>query len=83
MYTSGGALPCLRSGDIYDGLLDLYLICDSYRAAYRRLLPAAANWLLPPNVFYAEQKPVYNAAGGKTLRSKVTVISIRDFQRGC
>ncbi len=48
---------CLRSGDIYDGLLDLYLICDSYRAAYRRPLLAAANWLLPPNVFYAEQPP--------------------------
>ena len=71
---------CLRSGDIYDGLLDLYLICDSYRAAYRRPALAAANWLLPPNVFYAEQKL---AAKGKTLRSKVTVISLHDFQRGC
>jgi hypothetical protein len=69
---------CLRSGDIYDGLLDLYLICDNYRAAYRRLPPAVANWLLPPNVFYAEQK-----AGERTLRSKVTVISLRDFRRGC
>jgi hypothetical protein len=74
---------CLRSGDIYDGLLDLYLICDSYREAYRRPLLAAANWLLPPNVFYAEQKSVTGSMGGKTLRSKVTVISLRDFQRGC
>ena len=74
---------CLRSGDIYDGLLDLYLLCDSYRAAYQRSLPAVANWLLPPNVFYAEQKPASDAAAGKTLRSKVTVISLRDFQRGC
>ena len=69
---------CLRSGDIYDGLLDLYLICDSYRAAYRKPLLAAANWLLPPNVFYAELK-----LADKTLRSKVTVISERDFRRGC
>jgi hypothetical protein len=69
---------CLRSGDIYDGLLDLYLICDGYRAAYRHPLLAAANWLLPPNVFYAEL-----TREGKTLRSKVTVISLRDFQRGC
>jgi hypothetical protein len=74
---------CVRSGDIYDGLLDLYLICDSYRAAYQRPLPAAANWLLPPNVFYAEQNGVGEAAAGSTLRSKVTVISMRDFQRGC
>ena len=69
---------CLRSGDIYDGLLDLYLICDSYRAAYRSPLLAGANWLLPPNVFYAEL-----SLEGRTLRSKVTVISLRDFRRGC
>ena len=69
---------CLRSGDLYDGLLDLYLICDSYRAAYDRWPMAAANWVLPPNVFYAEHR-----AGEKILRSKVTVISLRDFQRGC
>ena len=74
---------CLRSGDIYDGLLDLYLLCDKYRAAYHRPLLAAANWLLPPNVFYAEQASVQGTAGDKTLRSKVTVISLRDFQRGC
>lgn len=69
---------CLRSGDIYDGLLDLYLVCDGYRAAYRSTFLAAANWLLPPNVFYAE-----STLGEKTLRSKVTVISLADFRRGC
>ncbi len=69
---------CLRSGDLYDGLLDLYLVCDSYRAAYGTGLLAAANWVLPPNVFYAEQR-----GEGKVLRSKVTVISLRDFRRGC
>ncbi len=74
---------CLRSGDIYDGLLDLYLICDNYRTAYQRPLPAAANWMLPPNVFHAEQKPVHGSDTDQTLRSKVTVISLRDFQRGC
>lgn len=74
---------CLRSGDIYDGLLDLYLICDNYREAYQHPLLAAANWMLPPNVFYAEQKPLEQAPGAQTLRCKVTVISLRDFQRGC
>ncbi|MDX1733998.1 MAG: hypothetical protein R3228_06520 [Halioglobus sp.] len=69
---------CLRSGDIYDGLLDLYLVCDSYRAAYGPGALAAGNWLLPPNVFYAEQ-----TGADKTLRAKVTVISLRDFERGC
>lgn len=69
---------CLRSGDIYDGLLDLYLICDNYTAAYGRSFMATANWLLPPNVFYAE-----TTLEGRTLRSKVTMISLRDFRRGC
>jgi hypothetical protein len=69
---------CLRSGDIFDGLLDVYVVCDGYWAAYRRPLPAFANRLLPPNVFYC-QVP----AGDRMLRSKVTVISRRDFGRGC
>ena len=69
---------CLRSGNIYDGLLDLYLICDNYSAAYGNGFLAGANWLLPPNVFYAE-----TSIAEQTLRAKVTVISLRDFQRGC
>jgi hypothetical protein len=69
---------CLRSGDIYDGLLDLYLLLDSYRSAYGAGPLAAANWALPPNVFYAEQ-----GNGACTLRAKVTVISLADFRRGC
>ena len=46
---------CLRGGDIFDGILDMYLLVDSYPAAYQRRLPAFANRLLPPNVFYLEQ----------------------------
>ena len=69
---------CLRSGDIYDGLLDLYLLVDNYRAAYGAGALAAANWLLPPNVFYAQQ-----SGAQATLRAKVTVISLADFERGC
>ncbi len=69
---------CLRTGDIYDGLLDLYLLCDDYASAYGRGWLALANGMLPPNVFYAETEH-----GGRTLRSKVTVISLRDFRRGC
>lgn len=72
---------CLRSGDIYDGLLDLYLVLDNYREAYSGVLPALANWLLPPNVYYAEQ--VSATEGSPTLRAKVTVISLADFRRGC
>lgn len=74
---------CLRSGDIYDGLLDIYLICDSYRAAYGAGLLAAANRLLPPNVFYVEQSGLDADGRERTLRAKVSVISLHDFRRGC
>jgi hypothetical protein len=69
---------CLRSGDIFDGLLDIYLICDDYHSAYTSRTMAAANWLLAPNVFYAEVD-----FEGKTLRSKYAVMSTADFRRGC
>lgn len=69
---------CLRSGDIFDGLVDLYLLCSSYRDAYGPGGLAVGNSLLPPNVFYAQHE-----RGGRTLRSKVNVMSLADFQRAC
>jgi hypothetical protein len=69
---------CLRSGDLFDGLLDLYLVSDNYRAAYSNPLLALGNWLLPPNVFYAETEH-----DGRTLRCKYALISARDFKRFC
>jgi hypothetical protein len=69
---------CLRSGDLREGLVDLYLLCDNYRAAYGAGPLALANWLLPPNVFYVQ---VDTPAG--VLRSKVTLISQEDFVAGC
>jgi hypothetical protein len=69
---------CLRGGDIFDGLVDLYLVCDSYRSAYAGRGLALLNWLLPPNVFYTELE-----YGGKTLRSKYALLSTADFRRGC
>ncbi|HYQ70628.1 MAG TPA: hypothetical protein VET88_01730 [Gammaproteobacteria bacterium] len=69
---------CLRSGDIFDGLVDLYLVCDSYGSAYAGHGLAMINWLLPPNVFYAELEHE-----GRTLRSKYALISTADFRRGC
>lgn len=68
---------CLRSGDPYDGLVDLYLIVDSYRGANSSMARAFWNWLLPPNVFYAEFP--YD---GKTIRCKYAVLTLEDFERG-
>jgi hypothetical protein len=68
---------CLRSGDLFDGLVDLYLVTDRYRDFYPGRLKALANWLLPPNVFYIEL-PVND----RTVRAKYAVLSNRDLRRG-
>jgi hypothetical protein len=68
---------CLRSGDDLDGLVDLYLLVDSYRNAYSARVPALLNALLPPNVFYLERP-----FKGQTVRTKYAVLSLSDFQKG-
>ena len=68
---------CFRTGDDTDGLVDLYVIVDSYRAALPNRLQAVANKLLPPNVFYLE-RPIRD----RMVRTKFAVLSLKDFQRG-
>jgi len=63
---------CLRERQLDGLMLDFYLIVSDYRSAYDRRWLAAANRLLPPNVFYFED-------GG--LRAKYAVLSERDFHR--
>jgi hypothetical protein len=68
---------CFRTGDDTDGLVDLYVIVDSYRAVLSNRFQAIANKLLPPNVFYLEL-PVQD----RVVRTKYAVLSLKDFQRG-
>lgn len=65
---------CLRTGEIEDKILDFYVIVDSYAAAYAKRWMAAANQLIPPNVFYHEMD-----VDGVTVRSKYAVVSAPDF----
>ena len=68
---------CLRTGDESDGIVDLYLLVDSYRTAYRSRRQVFTNKLLPPNVFYLEL-PVRD----RVVRTKYAVLTLKDFQRG-
>ncbi len=68
---------CLRSGDPFDGLVDLYVLVDDYSRAYPSRWLAIANCLLPPNVFYLEVE-----VAAQTLRAKYAVLSRRDFAFG-
>jgi hypothetical protein len=63
---------CLREKQLDGLMLDFYLIVSDYRAAYDRKWLAAANRLVPPNVFYFEQ--------GR-LAAKYAVLSEADFHR--
>lgn len=60
-----------------DGLLDFYVFVDRYRDFYDGYLAAASNALLPPNVFFMQI-----GRGVGTLRTKYSVVSLRDFAYG-
>jgi hypothetical protein len=68
---------CLRTGDDFDGLVDLYLLVDNYRAAYTNRIQVFFNVLLPPNVYYLERE-----FEGQVVRTKYAVLSLADFQKG-
>lgn len=68
---------CLRSGDDRGGMVDLYVIVEGYRQAYRSWFWALLNKLLPPNVFYLE-----TLAEGRMVRAKYAVLSVADLTRG-
>lgn len=68
---------CRRANDDTGGIVDLYVLVDSYRAAHGNLLPAFANWLLAPNVYYLE-----TPFAGRVARAKYAVVSMDQFERG-
>jgi len=68
---------CLRTGTDRGGMVDLYVIVDSYPAASPNFILSALNKLLPPNVFYLEV-PVED----RKVRAKYAVLSLDDFIRG-
>ena len=68
---------CLRTGDDLDGLVDLYVLVDNYRAAYTSRIQSFFNVLLPPNVYYLERE-----FEGQVVRTKYAVLSLADFQKG-
>jgi hypothetical protein len=63
---------CLRQKQLDGLMLDFYLIVSDYRAAYGKTWLAAANRLIPPNVFYFEHDG---------LAAKYAVLSEADFHR--
>jgi hypothetical protein len=67
---------CYRRGDD-EGLVDLYVLVDGYRAVHGAGLAAVANRLLPPNVYFHAQ-----AGGDRVLRAKYAILSLAALERG-
>src|SRR5205085_10003862 len=63
---------CLREKQLEGLMLDFYLIVGHYRSAYAKRWHAAANRLIPPNVFYFEHDG---------LAAKYAVLSEADLDR--
>ena len=68
---------CLRSGNVYEGLADFYVLVDDYKSAFNSRALAFFNRLLPPNVFYLEIP-----FEGHVLRAKYAVLTLADFRKG-
>jgi len=68
---------CRRANDDTGGLVDLYVLVDDYLAAHGSFLPALANKLLAPNVYYLE-----TPFAGRVTRAKYAVVSMDQFERG-
>jgi predicted nucleotidyltransferase len=68
---------CLRSADLLEGLVDLYVLVESTPRAEPRLWLRLAGRVLPPNVYYIEA-PV----AVRTVRCKYAVLSLAQFERG-
>ena len=66
---------CLRK-ETHEGVLDFYVMVDSYRSCYDSRRLAWLNAAVPPNVFYLELASEFG-----TLRAKCAVLSRRHFQR--
>ncbi len=68
---------CLRSQEAAEGVVDFYVVVDSYSNAYRENYLRYLNAWLAPNVFYLE------ASGQeKKFRAKYAVVSMVNFERG-
>jgi hypothetical protein len=68
---------CFRRGDDSEGIVDLYLLVDTYHGAYQNRIQAVLNKLLPPNVFYLEVP-----FEGRVVRTKYAILSLNDLERG-
>ena len=67
---------CMRSREYQDAMLDFYIVVDGYKNAFGNWIPALANKLLPPNVYYLQVEQ-----NNEVYRAKYAVISKVSLER--
>ena len=68
---------CLRGAEVRDGVVDLYVVLDSYKAAHGISPRTLLNWLLPPSVFFLELP-----LDDRPVRAKYALLSMPQLRRG-
>ncbi|WP_371928515.1 hypothetical protein [Pseudomonas sp. SLFW] len=69
---------CLRSSNFSDGLVDLYVLVDSYANVRTSKIKELVDAWLPPTVFSINVL----APDGSLLRAKCALITLADFEKG-
>lgn len=69
---------CLRSSNFSEGLVDLYVLVDSYANVRTSKFKELMDAWLPPTVFSINVL----APGGLPVRAKCALITLSDFERG-
>jgi hypothetical protein len=67
---------CMRDGDDAGGVVDLYLLADSYEKVHRSPLMRLLNRLLPPNVYFIE-----TPFADRTVCAKYALLTLEQFER--
>jgi len=66
----------LRDGNDEGKIVDLYLLCDSYRNLHEGPVMRCLNAVLPPNVYYHDEP-----FEGRKARAKYAVLTLQHFER--
>jgi hypothetical protein len=66
---------CLREQNVEGKIVDLYLLADSYAALHRRAISRLMNRLLPPNVYYIEER-----FEGRPIAAKYAILTLEQLE---
>lgn len=65
---------CLREQEVEGKIVDLYLLADSYGRLHRNPVARLLNRLLPPNVYYLEER-----FEGRRVAAKYAIVTLDQF----